>query len=297
MSTIDLSQVPAPAVIEILDYEQILADRKAALIADYPEAEAALERESSPLLELLEENAYRELILRQRINDAAKAVMLPYALGTDLDVLATLFGVTRLTIEPAQPDAEPPVPAVMESDADLRRRVQLSLDGLSVAGPERAYVYHALSADGSVLDAAATSPADGEVLVTVLSRNGDGTADQTLLDAVEAAVNAEDVRPLTDKVTVQSAIIVHYTIEATIYTYAGPDPTVVMAQANDQAAAYVAEQHRLGHDITLSALYGVLQRAGVQRVELTAPAAALVIDREHAAYCDSITLTYGGVDE
>ena len=46
----------------------------------------------------------------------------------------------------------------------------------SVAGPTGAYEFHALSADGDVKDAAATSPAPGEVVVTVLSRTGDGAA-------------------------------------------------------------------------------------------------------------------------
>ena len=38
-SPIDLSRLPAPDVVEPLDYESILAERKAALIALYPEAE------------------------------------------------------------------------------------------------------------------------------------------------------------------------------------------------------------------------------------------------------------------
>ncbi len=34
-----------------------------------------------PIVKLLQENAYREVILRQRVNDAAKAVMLAYSTG------------------------------------------------------------------------------------------------------------------------------------------------------------------------------------------------------------------------
>jgi phage-related baseplate assembly protein len=67
-----------------------VAERKATLISLYPEAErAAISRtlalESEPIVKLLQENAYREVILRQRINDAAKAVMLAYSTGADLD--------------------------------------------------------------------------------------------------------------------------------------------------------------------------------------------------------------------
>ena len=81
MAVIDLSQLPAPDVVETLDFEAILAERKATLISLYPEDEQeaiarTLTLESEPLVKYLEENAYREVILRQRINDAAKAVML-----------------------------------------------------------------------------------------------------------------------------------------------------------------------------------------------------------------------------
>lgn len=39
MAVIDLSQLPAPDVVETLDFEAILAERKATLISLYPEDE------------------------------------------------------------------------------------------------------------------------------------------------------------------------------------------------------------------------------------------------------------------
>mgnify|MGYP007099512465 CR=1 FL=1 len=104
-SPIDLSRLPAPDVVEPLDYESILAERKAALIALYPEAEQAdiaalLELESEPLTKLCEENAYRELHWRQRVNEAAKAVMLAYSSKTDLDQLAANSNIERLVTDP-----------------------------------------------------------------------------------------------------------------------------------------------------------------------------------------------------
>ena len=88
MATIDLSQLPAPIVVEVLDYEDILAERKATLISLYPEEQReavarTLSLESEPIVKLLQENAYREVILRQRVNDAAKAVMLAHAATGD----------------------------------------------------------------------------------------------------------------------------------------------------------------------------------------------------------------------
>ncbi len=93
MPTIDLSQLPAPDVVEELDFETILAERKATLISLYPEegqdaVARTLALESEPIVKLLQENAYREVIWRQRVNEAARAVMLAYASGSDLDVSA-----------------------------------------------------------------------------------------------------------------------------------------------------------------------------------------------------------------
>lgn len=294
-TAINLALIPAPQVIETIDFEQVLAEMLADLSARLPDFDTYLE--SDPVMKVLEVAAYRETVLRQRINDAAKAVMLSYALGTDLDQLGALFGVTRLEITPADPEASPPTAAVFESDSDFRYRIQLSLEGLSTAGPEGAYIFHALSADGLVLDASAISPNPGEVLVTVLSREGDGSASAPLLAAVDTSLSAEDVRPLTDYVQVQGATIVPYQVEASLHFYAGPDRAVIMATAQAAIEAYTESQHRLGLDVTLSGIYAALHQPGVQRVELTAPAASLVIDRQSAAYCTAITLSDGGLDE
>lgn len=296
-TAVDLSQLPAPTVVETLSYEAIFAARLAQYIAL---TEAAGETytalvESDPVYLLLQENAYRELVWRQRVNDAARAVMVAYAVGADLDQLAAGFGVKRLQLDAGDPAHS--IPPTMESDTDLRRRIILAPEGFSVAGPEGAYIFHALSASGDVLDASATSPAPCEVLVSVLSRVGNGTADAALVEAVDAVLNAETVRPLTDLVTVQSATIIEYSVAATIYTYAGPDSAVVLAASRARLDAYIAESHRIGRDVTMSGLYSVLHSPGVQRVELTAPTADIVVDRTHAAYCTGITITSGGVDE
>lgn len=294
-TAINLALIAPPKVVEALDYEQVLAEMLADLSVRLPEFETFLE--SDPVVKILQIAAYRETVLRQRINDAAKAVMLPYALGTDLDNIGALFGVSRLEVTPADPDATPPTAAAFESDSDFRYRIQLSLEGLSTAGPEGAYIFHALSANGLVLDASAISPDPGEVVVSVLSRMGDGTASAELLATVDTKLSAEDVRPLTDYVQVQGATIIPYQVNATLYFYAGPDRTVVMATAQAAIEAYTEAQHRLGLDVTLSGIYAALHQPGVQRVELAAPLASLTINRQSASYCTAINLTDGGLDE
>ena len=122
------------------DFETLLAERKAEFVALHPKDEQeavmrTLELESEPVTKLLQENAYRELLLRQRINEAAQAVMVAYAMGGDLDQLAANYNVKRLTVTPADDDAVPPVAAVMESDEALRLRVCLQpLKGFLLLG-------------------------------------------------------------------------------------------------------------------------------------------------------------------
>lgn len=294
-TAIDLSRVPAPQVVEPLDFETILSEMQADLAERLPDMNAFVE--SDPAIKLLEVAAYRELLLRQRINEAAQAVMLPYALGTDLENLGALFGVERLVINPGNPNAIPPVPAEYEKDPELRNRIQLSLEGLSTAGPEGAYIFHTLSASGEVLDASATSPTPGTVVVTVLSRTDAGVPSAALLATVNTAINDESVRPLTDYVLVNPAAIINYTIDAKLYFFAGPDREVVMANAQAAALAYTKAQHRLGRDVTLSGIYAALHQPGVQRVELQSPAESIVVSRQQASHCTAITLTDGGLDE
>ncbi|HMV40736.1 MAG TPA: baseplate J/gp47 family protein [Plasticicumulans sp.] len=293
MSTaIDLSQLPAPTVVETLDYESVLAALQADFTARYPAFTAALE--SEPVLKLLEVAAWRELIVRGRVNDAARACMLAYALGADLDHLAALYGVQRLLLDAGDPTAVPPVPPTYESDTRLRARTQLALEGFSTAGPVGAYEFWALSADAHVLDVSVQSPVPGQVLVTVLDSRGNGTPDAALLAAVLTTLSAEDVRPLTDQVLVQAAEIVPYTITAALTVYPGPDAATVRVAAAAATTAYAASVHRLGYDVTLSGLYAALHQPGVQRVTLTAPTADLVLAVHQASHCTALTVTLAG---
>lgn len=326
-TAVDLSRLPVPPVVEVVDFEVIFSE----MLADLRVRDASFDAlvESDPAFKILEVAAYRETIIRQRVNDAARAVMLAYAKAGDLDQLAALVGVSRLVLDPGNPGQG--VAPTMESDEDFRRRVQLAPEGFSVAGPEGAYTFHALSADASVLDASATSaaPSDirqivmdvltansapagmisdmaealdsavwpGDVVVSILSRDGDGTASPELLSAVESSLASDDVRPLTDHVIVQSAQIVEYEIDATVYTYAGPDSQVVLAESSARLQRYITESHRLGRDVTRSGLFAAIHVDGVQRVELDSPATDVVVNRKQAAHCNSLSLNYGGVDE
>ncbi len=294
-TAVDLSKLPSPDVVEVIDYEVILQAMIEDLKSRSEDFDAILE--SEPAIKLLEVAAFRETILRQRINEAARSVMLAYAMDSDLDQIAARYNVERLVIDPGDPDAQPPIDPIMEDDASLRRRVQLAFEGLSTAGSIGNYLFHALGADADVLDASVESPTPGQVVVNVLSRSGDGTAPPALLDAVDATLSAEDVRPLTDQVTVQSAEIVNYTIDAELTLYPGPDGDVVLQAATAAVQLHIEESSRLGRDVSLSAIYAALHQEGVQKVTLNSPVADIAIANHQAPSCTSVNVIVGGVDE
>jgi phage-related baseplate assembly protein len=254
--------------------------------------------ESDPAYKVLEVAAYREMLLRQRVNDAAKAVMLSLARRADLDQIGANYNIERLTIDPGDPDAIPPIEPVMEEDDDFRARIQLSPEGYTNAGSTGSYIFHAKSADGDVKDADAVSPVPGDVTVYVLSRTGDGTASSELIDIVEAALDEKRVRPLTDNVTVLSASIVEFELAAELVMYDGPDKEVIRASAEAACQSYLDDMHRIGYDITVSGVMQALHQPGVQRVKLIGDTPTpdseerlVHVEEGEAAYCTELAVT------
>ncbi len=360
-TAVDISQLPYPGIVETPDFETIYNEMREQMSALQPmlftgEGQAQLHSaelftddngdqyfrvpyagddqllyldvESDPSARQLQIVAYREMIIRQRVNEACKGVMLAYAKGADLDQLGATFGVVRLLL--FAPDEDNNIEPVYEDDSDYRRRIQLSSEGYSSAGPEGAYVFYSLSADPNVKDATAqsptfvkpfidqsvkdqlpagamvlvvnddvalTDPMPGDVVITVLSRTGSGVASNELQSKVSDTLSADDMRPITDRVRVRSAEVIEYDIDATVYTYAGPDSELVIKNANDQLQVYVDSNHQLGRDITLSGVYAALHQAGVMKVILNNFEQDIVCDRGQAAYCTGITISHGGVDE
>ena len=271
---IDLSKLPAPDVIETLDFETLLTDYINDFIARNPNYATLLE--SDPAIILMQVVAYREMLLRARINEAAKANMLAYATKGDLDNLAAFFGVERLEDE---------------TDERLRKRTQLALEGFSTAGPVGAYIFHSLSASNEVKSVSVKSPNPGEVLVTILSNIGDGTVGQELIDTVLTKLNEDDIRPLTDLVSVQGAEIINYQVEAVITVYSGPSSAVVETEANDALQKFISDRHEIGRVIAISGIYDALHVDGVKKVELISPLVDVETTNEQAPYCTNIQVS------
>ncbi len=326
---IDLSLLPPPDIVEMLDFEALLVTRKAQYLGSYPVAEqpaiaARLALKSDPVTKLLEESTYRELVLRQRVNDAAKASLLAYAEGSDLENRAADYGVQKLTLRPADPDAVPPVSAEMESDEALRYRTRLSLEALSSAGSRGAYEFHGLSAsaniasvsvdsprfsgvavpdelkallpDGAIVlvcdyTAGLTDPLPGDVSLAVLPRVDSQETPEDLVAKVQAALSAESVRPVTDRPRAQLGQPVNFEVLAILELEAGPEPSVVKAASRASLDKAIAATRDLEGQLSLSAVYAALHVQGVRRVDLKKPTAEIVCDKRHYPECVSISLS------
>ena len=280
MTTQDLTQLPAPTVVEALDFETILASHRADLIARYPAAAEVIGLESEPLAKLLEAHAMRELIYRQRVNDAARAYLLAYATGSDLDHKGAFYGVPRLP---------------GETDERYRVRIQLRIRALAGNGTREHYELVAMTADQNVYDATAVQPSPGRVQVLLwLHDLAQAAATQA---TVLAALNAEDARPLGVPVSVALARPRAIHITATITREAGA-PVNLLAQLQATLPKAMATYARLGRGVPRSWITTQLHVAGVAAVRYPnadAPAELTTLAADEYPTLGTLQLIDGGL--
>ena len=205
--------------------------------------------------------AYRTELVAQSIDDAIRAVLLPTSFGAYLDNL----GATQ----------DPPVQRNPgELDPAFRARIQLAPEALSTCGPEGAYLFFATSVAG-VASASVYGPMSfggtklapftplGEVHVPILAAPTatapDGTATPALVAAVQAALSADDRRPIADFLTVSAATVLPFRLDATLTVGPGADPGTVLAAAYGRARAVADMAHRPGGQVLDQDLYAALK--------------------------------------
>lgn len=274
--TLDLSKLPPPDAILVVDHAAKVAEMKAQLIAVRPSLAPVLALASEPLVKLIEDWAYEAVLKTGEINQGVRDMLLASARGSNLDHIAANHLIVRREDE---------------DDDTFRARTALGPEGWSVAGPKGAYRFHALSASSEVADVAVSSPDEGEVRVVILSTADDGVASAELLDTVAAALNADEIRPLTDHVTVVSASTVTYAVTALIRVRSGPDAGPVETSAEAAVRAYAAARRLLETPVARAGLIAALMQPGAEDVVLSHPAADVVPGAEGAAVLGDLTLT------
>lgn len=305
MSTVDFSQLLPPSLITELSYEAIFTKRKESFISLYDASEQQavrelLQRESEPVVKLLQENAYLEMLYQAKCNADARSLLLAYAEKSDLDHLAlTEYGLTRLVVTPANNTVIPPIDTVYESDERLRERCLLSFDGMNTAGSANAYRYFALSADGRVDGIKVRSDEANPYLLDIVitqvdSINGEASAE--LVTAVQKVLDPDHVRPVCDRPTVKSSSATNYQIEAQLYVGKNAEDALLLEAANIRLDKYIKNAQKNGESIYRSAIYAALHVDGIQRVVITSPVNDLVMDSYHHPFCIAKTIAIGGVE-
>lgn len=284
--------------------------------------------------------AYRETLTRQAVDDAVRSVLIATAVAGALDHLGAtqVPPVERLPLV-ASPRDYATNPEDWEADADFRDRIQLAPESLSTCGPTGAYLSFAVGVDGvkgaqvygpMSFGGTASAPfvPPGEVRVPIVAVSddpvvqdpdapvdvtapNDGAASAALVATVQAALSADNRRPLADFVTVSAAEIVRYRIEAVLYVGPGADRDVVRRAGERRLLAQAKRQHNAGAAMLRQMLYGaayVPDATGaiiVEEVDLIAPAGDVNADpiaagspsaAFRAPYCTDITVRVEVVD-
>lgn len=229
----------------------------------------------------------------------------------DPDELPGCTGVENVTETTAGRD--------QETVEEFRERLRDAPEARSTCGPRTAYQVQALEASSTVADAVALGPDDAaamagyppgtcEVFILILKgeRNSQGVLtsvvpepDDGLLETVEEACSAEDVRPLTDSVTVKAPEWVDFDAIATYYIPRSRSTSAASIITKVEAAwdAWLLwQQSKVGRDINPDELRARLLNAGAKRVEVTDPAFSALM-RDQAARLSYSFLAYGGVED
>ncbi|MCH9780615.1 MAG: baseplate J/gp47 family protein [Alphaproteobacteria bacterium] len=298
---IDLSKLPVPDVIDPTGYDDIVAalvDAMKAALATVTVSDGTLfdttrlDLASEPLRMLIEASAYREYILRFRINDAVRGTFLASATGNDMDNIAALYGIERL------PE---------EGDDALRIRTRDATETLTNAGTASSYRAHAnstvsgyaypnpgnttitatigtvdhlvdpnetLSITITPHDTAVTSPSGGVVDVKVI---GDwapnapfaATANAGLSTTIDTVIAADDVRQITDTVQVTLGTVRQYQLTATLTIGEGPTSEAVTTAADAAVRAFAFDTLAIGTAVPRNGAIAALWQEGVENLNLT----------------------------
>lgn len=211
-------------------------------------------------------------------------------ISTIVTPMTFVSGAQNTTITTGGADAE--------SDPDFADRIRLAPNSFSVAGPEKAYVYHAKSVSPAIIDVKVDSPTPGEVDVYVLLTDGTLPTEDTL-EQIEEHLSDENIRPLTDYVVVKAPTASNYEIELHYWINQEDSSKAAQIQADVEAAVEqyrLWQQTKIGRDITPGKLLQLVFAAGASRVDDSKlkPAAWKKLEAMQVAQCTKVSVVYEG---
>lgn len=199
------------------------------------------------------------------------------------------------------------------SDEEFYELMRASQDAFSTAGASGAYIYFAKKVSTEIADVVPNSPSKGVVNIYVLMKDGE-IAGEEIKSSVLAACNPDNVRALTDYVSVEDPEVVSYNIDLTYYIPSDSSRSSVDIQSAVTAAVqeYVSWQcTKLGRDVNPSKLYELLMATGVKRIDLRSPSFTVLKDGRlkqgetyalsdtvpQVAAVGTVTVTNGGYED
>lgn len=211
-------------------------------------------------------------------------------ISTIVTPMTFVSGAQNTTITTGGADAE--------SDSDFADRIRLAPNSFSVAGPEKAYVYHAKSVSPAIIDVKVDSPTPGEVDVYVLLTDGTLPTEDTL-EQIEEHLSDENIRPLTDYVVVKAPTASNYEIELHYWINQEDSSKAAQIQSDVEAAVEqyrLWQQTKIGRDITPGKLLQLVFAAGASRVDNSKlkPAAWKKLEAMKVAQCTKVNVVYEG---
>ncbi|MFP3028322.1 MAG: baseplate J/gp47 family protein, partial [Wolbachia sp.] len=185
---------------------------------------------------------------------------LKFARGEELDNLAEFYGAERQD---------------GEEDERFRKRIKARIVGSSTGGSKDHYRFQALSADSRVKDALVESKVPGSVEISILSTelSTNGIASEELLDIVRKRVTRDDIRVLTDTITVIGCNIT----EIDIHSRMSISSIISKEEIKEQFIKKFKASRRLGWNVTTSWIIANLFVEGVENVELIEPREDVVV--------------------
>ena len=186
----------------------------------------------------------------------------------------------------------------VESDGKLKERIYYRPDSFSVAGPEDAYRYYALSYSQAISDVHISSPEPGKVDVRVLLE-GNVLPNEAFLTGLKEFLSGKDKRPLTDTVTVAAPAAVSYQLLCSYWVAKSKRDRLdeIKQRVQEAGLSYIRWQDGcIGRDINPDELIRQLLTAGAKRVTIRSPQFTPVLDTQIAAV-SNFEIVYGGLED
>lgn len=122
---LNLEKLPFAPIIEELSFDE-LSNAVKSLFKERLNDEQIKLLESDEFSAVLETLAYREMLLRARMNASIKACLLPYASGDDLDNVVAIYGIERLRGEYPKANAQFSLSMARNTDITIPARTILN---------------------------------------------------------------------------------------------------------------------------------------------------------------------------